>query len=85
MTPTTVVCRVCTTSPAVSVKVLVTVIMSRPAVRRTDDQFDVDMQFVAGHDRAVLLEDLFGLQVGVVTDDDRLEHAAIAAPWPGST
>ena len=35
VTPTTVVCRVCTTSPAVSVKVLVTVIRSRPAMRRT--------------------------------------------------
>ena len=41
-------------------------------------QFDVDVQFVAGHDRAVLLEDFFGLQVGVVTDDHRFEHAAIA-------
>jgi hypothetical protein len=36
------------------------------------------MQFVAGHDRAVLLEDFFGLHIGVVTDDYLLEHAAIA-------
>ncbi|SKX76636.1 Uncharacterised protein [Mycobacteroides abscessus subsp. abscessus] len=37
VTPTTVVCMVCTTSPAASVNVLVTVIRSRPAMRRIDD------------------------------------------------
>ena len=41
-------------------------------------QFDVDMQFVPGNDGAVLLEHLFGLHVGVVADDHRLEHQAIA-------
>jgi hypothetical protein len=41
-------------------------------------QFDVHSQFVAGHDRAVLLEDLFGLHVGVVAHDHLFEHVAIA-------
>ena len=45
-----------------------------PAHRR---QLDVDVQFVAGDDRTVLLKDLFGLQVGVVADDHRFEHPAI--------
>ena len=36
VTPTTVVCRVCTRSPAVSVNVLVTVTRSLPAILRTD-------------------------------------------------
>ena len=33
---------------------------------------------VSADDGAVLLEDFFGLQVGVVADDHRFEHAAIA-------
>lgn len=78
VTPTTVVCRVCTRSPAASVEVLVTVMMkSRPAIRHRG-QFDVDPQLVAGHDQAVLLQGLFGLQVGVVADDHRLEHLPVA-------
>ncbi len=40
-------------------------------------QFDIHVQFVIGHDRAVLLEDFFGLHVGVVADDHRLEQVAI--------
>jgi hypothetical protein len=69
---------VCTRSPAVSVKRVGDgdqVSAGDAAHRR---QFDVDVQFVAGHDRAVLLEDLFGLHVGVVTDDHLFEHVAIA-------
>jgi hypothetical protein len=41
-------------------------------------QFDVDVQLVAGDDWAVLLEDFFGLYIGVVIDDHRFEHAPIA-------
>jgi len=45
-------------------------------------QFDVDVKFVAGHDRAVLFEDFLGLHVGVVSDDHLFEHVAIAGhPW----
>ena len=65
-------------SPAASVKVLVTVIRSRPAILRTDDS-STSYEFVAGHDRAVLLEDFFGLHVRVVTDDYRFEHARLQA------
>ena len=36
VTPTTVVCSVCTRSPAASVNVLVTVIRLRPAILRTN-------------------------------------------------
>ena len=57
VTPTTVVCRVCTRLPAASVKVLVTVMKSRPAVG-VPTSLDVDGQFVPGDDRAVLLEPL---------------------------
>jgi hypothetical protein len=41
-------------------------------------QFDVDGQLITLDDGAVLLEDLFGLQVHVVPDDDLLEHALVA-------
>ena len=40
-------------------------------------QLHVRRQFVAGDDRAVLLEDLLGLDVGVVSDDDLLEQLPV--------
>ena len=53
-----------------------------PAHRR---QLDVDVELVAGHDRAVLLEDFFGLQVGVVTDDHRIRTCGGCRTCPEST
>src|SRR5690606_33781139 len=41
-------------------------------------ELHVDGEFITGDDRPVLFEDLFGLHVGVVTDDHRLEHLPVA-------
>jgi len=53
------------------------VIRSLPAILRTDDSSTSMCSSSAGHDRAVLLEDFFGLHIGVVTDDHRFEQVLI--------